>query len=78
MKVYVATYSHKHGDDIRVFKSKKTAEDWRIKLADEYWRDFFGEDYEKPNDKEKMADIYFDTLRDSDCEFFGVEECDVE
>ena len=78
MKVYVATYEHKHGNDMRVFKKRKSAEKWRIELADEYWRDYFGEDYKKPSDKEKMADIFFDSVTGADVEFFNIEECDLE
>lgn len=78
MKVYVAKYTHKYGTDMRVFKKIESSEKWRIKLADEYWRDYFGENYKKPSDKEKMADIFFQTMAKMDWEFFEVEECDVE
>jgi hypothetical protein len=47
MKVYAATYEHRHGSDTRVFKTADSAEAWRVSIALEWGRiedEFFNYD----------------------------------
>lgn len=77
MTVYVAIFDHKHGHDISVYQTLEGAERWRVELADDYWHDAFGPDHEKPADKEKMAQEYWDCMRDNGEEWFSIEKCEV-
>lgn len=78
MQVYVAIFSHKFGEDVSVYRTSEGAEKWRITLADDYWHDAFGMDYEKPKDEEKMAQMYWDAMRDNGEEWFSIQACQIE
>ena len=78
MKVFVATYEHRHGADIQVFATGAGAEQYRQTIASEWWDDEMKGDTEKPTNPEELADVYFDYMIDRDRgEFFSVEECEV-
>lgn len=74
--VTVATFTHKHGVDTRVFATADAAELWRQEIAKEYWRDFMNED--APTDPVAMADRYFERGNELGDEFFAAEQCPVE
>jgi hypothetical protein len=78
MKVFVAHYEHRHGDDIRVFATEEAAEKWRQAVADEWWEHEMEGD--PPSNPEELADEYFDRMgeRYSDSEYFSVYEREVE
>jgi hypothetical protein len=75
-RVTVAVYSHKHGEDIRVFASEAGAEEWRQQIAVEYWDDLFDEPMSA--DLDEAADQYFDHCRDAGLEFFSTQSAEVE
>lgn len=77
MQVYVAVFSHKYGEDVSVYRTSKGADSWRIQLADDYWFDAFGDDA-RPDDKEKMAQMYWDYMRDRGEEWFSITQCELE
>ena len=63
-EVWVAVYEHRHGDDIRVFKTRESAEAWRRGVAKEWWSEAFaGEDAPEPFTDEH-ADRYFEVMGD--------------
>lgn len=37
MRVYAATYEHRRGSDVRVFKTAEGAEAWRVEIALQWW-----------------------------------------
>lgn len=57
--VYVATWGHKHGNYIRIFKSKQGALNWRTELANDFWDDEMPKDTPRPEDPQAMADEYW-------------------
>lgn len=74
MKLYAAAFSHDCGMDIRVFRSKKSAMDWKIEIAKTCWDEF----YDSPPDgltDEEIADKYFD---ESSIEYFAIDEVEIE
>lgn len=76
MNVYVATYQHKHGQDMRVFASAAMAEAWREEIAREYWAECNTD--AMPANAAKAADEYFDRRNQLGDEWFEVEEIKVE
>jgi hypothetical protein len=83
MKIFVATYNHKYGTDVRAFRTSEGADKWRIEIADEYWDEtkLAESNKEKPEEKERMAQIYWDYVRDAQWEFseyFEINICDIE
>jgi hypothetical protein len=77
MKVWVATYQHRHGEDTRVFASEGDALQWREEIADEWWDTEMPKSRVKPEDSEALADEYWDYMEERD-EFFKYEEIEVE
>lgn len=75
-RVTVAVYSHKHGEDIRVFASEAAAEEWRQEIAIEYWEDLFSEPM--PGDLDEAADRYFERCAEAGLEFFSTRPAEVE
>ena len=74
MRVYVATYHHKYGEDTRIFKTEEGAEAWKNAIGAEYWRDWHGEKPEKD-----IGHAYFSREAESLCaEFFTEAWADVE
>ncbi len=78
MKVIVAVYSHRHGGDVRVFKTDEGARKWRRQIAEEEYPREMNEP--PPTDREEAADRYFERLaeRGDDGESFSTEQCEVE
>jgi hypothetical protein len=76
-RVIVATYSYKHGDDVRVFVSDDGAEAWRQEIAATWWGNEMGRE-KIPADPAEAADVYFDTMMDSGAETFRTESVEVE
>ncbi len=79
MKVHVAVWEHKHGDDVRVFASAEGAGKWRREIAEDWWEDEM-DGREKPEDSEAAADAYFAAMaeRSGGNEYFTVRETEVE
>lgn len=77
MKIYVATYDHEYGIDVRAFKNPQSAENWKNEIANEWWDHEFP-DEEKP--ETDTGDEYFHLMcnRNGDAEFFSVNLCEVE
>lgn len=76
--VFVATYEHKHGTDIRVFRTQGQAEAWRREVADMWWEEEF-DDFPRPADPAiDIGEAYFDRMRDRGEEFFSIEASPVE
>lgn len=76
--VWVGIYDHKHGRDVSVFATEADALQWRINLADEWWENEFGSEADKPDDKQIMANIYWDKLADMGEEFLDIAPYPVE
>ncbi len=76
MKVYVATYEHRYGSDVRVFSTEEGASAWLDALADKYWED---ELPHKPKPTENIGRAYFDVMSEAyDPEYFNIKACEVE
>jgi hypothetical protein len=76
--VFVATYEHKHGTDIRVFQTQTQAEAWRREVADMWWDEEF-DDFPRPSDPNiDIGEVYFERMRDRGEEFFSIEATPVE
>lgn len=74
-KVHVATYEHKHGRDIRVFRSAAGADAWRGQIAADSWEiENYGKP--KPSDTVELTSAYWESV--SEREWFNVEEIDIE
>ena len=78
MKVFVATYDHKHGTDVRVFQDESKAETWRQEIVAEWWNSQM--EGEKPSDPAAAADAYFEfmEMQFGAHESFSVSEAEVE
>lgn len=74
--VVVATYDHKYGTDIRVFKTRKSAEKWKSQIAWEYWNDEFQDETRPP--ETEIGDAYFEMMLDRGEESFTVHNISVE
>lgn len=75
-EVYVAVYTHRHGEDIRVFASAEGIEGWRQDIAEEWWDDEIKNE-PRPADAEAAADRYFEIMEGRD-EYFSYVKCPVE
>jgi hypothetical protein len=69
-QVFVATYEHRHGRDVCVFRTEAGVETWRTSIAKEYWAE--ESDDEAPAD-DVIADAYFDKMSEREREWFTVE-----
>lgn len=79
-KVWLATYEHKHGHDVRIFRTEAAADAWRARVADESWEEW-PDIGDKPEDRESIADLYFEhvgLICGGSEEFFTIEEVEVE
>jgi hypothetical protein len=76
MKVIVAIWDHRHGQDIRVFDSEDGAKRWQREIAEEWWEKELGNE-PKPEDPQEMADAYFELMEGRD-EFFSYGPYEVE
>jgi hypothetical protein len=75
MKVYVAIYEHRYGQDVRVFDNIDKVEAWKSEIANEYFEHEFKGLVEKPDNLQEVTEIYWDGVED---EWFTVEICEVE
>lgn len=69
--IFIAIWTHKHGEDVGVYKTAEGAEKWRQTIANEWWKKEMGAD-EMPADPRLAADAYFDALGEDIGEFFCV------
>lgn len=77
MIIFIAKYDHRHGSDVRAFKTEGQARAWRAAIADEWWETEIG--VNKPDDPETAANIYFDVMGErSKGEWFSIEETELE
>lgn len=76
MKVFVAIYEHRHGNDVRVFDSFAKAQAWKDDIGTTYWTDVS----EDPQPEDACGDEYFELASESFTrgEYFTIEECEVE
>lgn len=78
MTVIVATYSHKHGTDVRVFAHYRSALQWRREIAAEWWDHEFPDD-PMPDDPGEAADEYWSRIAEStQPEWFETTEQEIE
>lgn len=77
LNVFVASYDHRHGTDVRVFFNESDACKWREEVAKEYWDETIPEDIPRPDNADEAADVYFEHMALQPCcfESFHVEEC---
>lgn len=76
--VIVATYSHRHGNDIRVFADDTGAKKWMREIAKEWWDHEFPDD-PIPDDPDDAAEQYFERKAESaDPEWFETTEQEIE
>lgn len=61
MNVYVVVWEHRYGEDVWVFKTHEQAQEKRISIA-EAWFDSECNYLNKPQDRQELADLYFETL----------------
>lgn len=78
MKVYAAVYSHRHGEDVRVFATADGARHWRACIADEWWEHEMPPGRAKPESLEEIAEEYWDRQMSHGEEWFVWEECELE
>ena len=76
-KVWVARWDHRHGEEVRVFKTEAGACAWREDIADEWWEHEMPKGRAKPDDRSQAAEEYFDHMMMVD-EFFNWDEVEVE
>lgn len=72
MRIFVANYEHKYGNDLRAFAKAELAEEWRQRIALEWYESEL--DKEPPPDGLIAADDYFDRVD----EYFSVSELEIE
>ena len=77
MKVFVATYNHEYGLDLRVFSNKEKAYKWMDDIASYYWGDAYPD---KPKPAEDIGIKYFENMKDFSgyIEDFEIIEAEVE
>ena len=75
--VYVTVYSHKHGEDIRVWQSIESALNYKNQIAEEFWDDEFP-DEPRPEDASEIGEQYFFLMGDYGHESFSLNNCMVE
>ena len=76
--VFLATYNHKHGSDVRAFKTQDGADRWRREIADEWWDQEMPANAPKPEDSEARAAAYWAKMEENDRESFDVNAIDIE
>ena len=73
--VYVAIYSHKHGEDVAVYESEASAWKWADEIAQDYWDTW----YDEPMPSENVGREYFNGMnRVFGDEWYTVERRQVE
>lgn len=76
MKVWIATWTHKHGTDTAAFATEQLALAWKTGIAKEWWSHEFRD---PPPDDDEIADAYFDRHCDEGgAESFDLGQYDVE
>ena len=79
MKVYVVVWEHRYGQDVWAFTSLESAREQRRKIAEE-WFDVECSHLDKPEDRDELTDLYFETMCMGVEHFEGchITECDLE
>ena len=75
MNIYVLTWEHKYGQNVWAFASLERAQEQRRKIAEE-WFDVECSHMEKPEDRDELADLYFEETQEY--ESCWIRECDLE
>lgn len=73
--VHVAIYEHRHGTDMRVFRDRDQALNWRSHLAQTWWDTEFRDD---PSPDSEICEEYFARMQDRGDEFFSITACPVD
>ncbi len=61
MQVYVVVWEHRYGQDVWAFTSLESAREQRRKIAEEQFDTECGH-LEKPEDRDELTDLYFETM----------------
>ena len=72
--VFVATYEHRYGRDLRVFSNEEAAQNWKNEVFEEWGT------VEFPDDPPSNAEEYFERMAEQPGheEFFTIEAVSVE
>lgn len=81
-KVFVAIYQDGPNRDMNVFLTKEDAKEWRRELAEQNWTTLVPEDVKRPQDRERMANIYWKYAAElvdggEFGEYFTIHECKI-
>ena len=79
MRIFVVVWEHRYGQDVCAFTSLESAREHRRKIAEE-WFDVECDHLDKPEDRDELTDLYFDTVGMDTAHFEGchITECDLE
>ena len=72
--VFVAVYEHRHGIDVRVFRTFAGAQAWKDEIGAEFWSRVSDD----PQPEDACGDEYFDLAFGYHGEYFRVDEREVE
>lgn len=76
--VWVATYEHKHGTDIRVFPSEADCILWHDAIALENWESEFDEPLPTDKTDSEIGNLYFEKMEEEErAEFVSWEPHEV-
>jgi len=73
--VFVAVYSYKYGEDIRVFATHDAALAWRDSIGEAYFQREFPHDEKPAND---VGESYFNLQAECGDEWFSITEAQIE
>lgn len=73
MRVHVAIFSHKHGQDVSVFADAQGAEQARRDIAADWWDKEVKNREPKPKDEKELADRYYAITGET----YSVYDCNV-
>lgn len=79
MRIFVVVWEHRYGQDVWAFTSLESAKEQRRKIAEE-WFDKECDHLDKPEDRDDLTDLYFETVGMNAVHFEGchITECDLE
>ena len=70
--VFVARYAHRHGTDVRVFRTEQGAVEWANDIAQTYWNDYYPD---VPTPKKDIWVEYFKGMSEfHEAEYFEIEQ----
>ena len=72
MKVWVASFRYKHGQDLYAFSTEERAWKWADDIGNAWW----DTEFDDPVPEENVGKMYFERMAEKE-EFFEVQECTV-